>query len=61
MKTRQLLISTIFILNSFFSFGQTELLDSPRGSSEFHIYKIDKEDLRKFKIISLNADREALG
>lgn len=30
-----------------FSFGQTSLLDSPRGSSEVHIYELSKDDLRK--------------
>lgn len=47
MKTTRFIIFCIFLCQSFFSFAQSSLADSPQSSSEVHIYKISKDDLRK--------------
>lgn len=50
MKTTRLILFCIFLLQHPFSFAQSKLSDSPRSSSEVHIYKIGKDDLRKIHI-----------
>lgn len=50
MKTIRLILFCIFLLQHPFSFAQSNLSDSPRSSSEVHIYKISKGDLRKIHL-----------
>lgn len=58
MKTLRLFIANVFLFCCAFSFAQSKLADSQRHSSEIHIYKISKEDLRKvhLKDDSFNED-----
>lgn len=47
MRILRLIISTIFLFAFVSSFAQSELANSKRESSQIHIYKIGKDDLRK--------------
>lgn len=60
MKTTRLILFCIFLLQHPFSFAQSKLSDSPRSSSEVHIYKIGKDDLRKIHIKEEGFDEDML-
>lgn len=47
MKTTRFIILSFLLLQSAFSIAQSNLIDSQRFSTERHIYKIDRDDLRK--------------
>jgi hypothetical protein len=46
MKLKPILVSFLALLYSVVLFGQSTLLNGPRGSSEYHIYKLSPEVLR---------------
>lgn len=50
MKTTRFITFCIFLLQYLFSFAQSNLSDSPRSSSQVHIYKISQDDLRKIHL-----------
>lgn len=60
MKTTRFIILCIFLLQHLFSFAQSNLSDSPRSSSEVHIYKISKDDLRKIHLKEDGFDEDML-
>lgn len=60
MKTTRFIILYIFLCQSFFSFAQSSLADSPRSSSEVYIYKIGKDDLRNVHLKDDGFDEEML-
>lgn len=60
MKTIRFIIFCIFLLQYLLSFAQSGLADSPRSSSEVHIYQISKDDLRKVHIKDDGFDEDML-
>lgn len=60
MKTTRFIILCIFLLPHLFSFAQSNFSDSPRSSSEVHIYKISKDDLRKIHLKEDGFDEDML-
>lgn len=60
MKTTRFIILCVFLLQHLCSFAQSNLSDSPRSSSEVHIYKISKDDLRKIHLKEEGFDEDML-
>lgn len=60
MKTLRLSITNLLLLCCVLSFAQSKLADSQRRSSEIHIYKISKDNLRKVHLKDDSFDEEML-
>lgn len=60
MKTIRFIIFCIFLLQYLLSFAQIGLANSQRFSSQVHIYKISKDDLRKIHLKDDNYDEDML-
>ena len=60
MRPLQFVIVSILIFYSLCIPAQTKLSSSPRQSSEIHIYKIDKKDLRQIHLKKDSFDEEML-